>query len=174
MVVALEADVVERMRALRTYGWSRPQYSEISGGRCTRLDEIQAAVLAVKLRKLGEVTKRRRSLAERYGEAFADLPLVLPSERADSRHVYHLYVVRSQRRDELAKWLRERGVATAIHYPYPVHRQPGLAEGSRIPNALEVTERISPEILTLPLFPSMTEEQQEHVIACVRGYYGRH
>lgn len=172
MVVAQDSEVVERVRALRTYGWSRPQFAEISGGRCSRLDEVQAAVLSVKLGRLAEVTERRRVLAERYREAFADLPMVLPREMANCRHVYHLYVVRSKERDALASWLREHGVGTGIHYPCPVHVQPGLAEGSRIPKPLAVTESIAREVLSMPMFPSMTEAQQEHAIGCVRGYYG--
>lgn len=172
-VLARTAELVERVRHLRTYGWTKPQYAEVSGGRCSRLDEMQAAILNVKLPGLGESVTKRSVLAARYSEGLRDLPLKLPAERPDCHHAYHLYVVRSDRRDALARSLNEAGVSTGLHYPYPVHKQPAFAAVARVPELLAVTERIAGEILTLPLFPSLTAYQQDRVIGAVRRFFGR-
>lgn len=169
-VVSADADCVARARALRVYGWCREaQFSEMTDGRCSRLDELQAALLTVKLPHLSAWNERRRAIAARYREALAGLDdLILPVERPGARHVYHLYVVRSPARDALQAALAERGIRTGRHYPYPAHLQPGLVEGVRIPAPLSVTERLQREILSLPIFPSMTDAQVERVIDAVR------
>jgi dTDP-4-amino-4,6-dideoxygalactose transaminase len=172
LVTAANAELVERLRRLRTYGWSKPQFADIVGGRCSRLDELQAAVLNVKLEHLAADVAHRRAIARRYDEAFSDLPLVPPVERAGYRHAYHLYVIRSESRDALAQHLDRAGVATGVHYPYPVHVQPGLATQCRVPQPLHVTETISREILTLPLYPSMSSEKELQVIDAVRSFFG--
>jgi dTDP-4-amino-4,6-dideoxygalactose transaminase len=167
------AAVEERLRLLRTYGWEKPQFATISGGRSSRLDPLQAAILSLGLRRLGDQVERRRAIAAEYGSAFAGLPLQLPVEKPGCRHVYHLYVVRSDRRDQLRAHLDRDGIGTGIHYPYPVHVQPGLAQGARIPEPLTETETIAREIVTLPLFPSLSQDQQARVIASVRAFFGR-
>jgi dTDP-4-amino-4,6-dideoxygalactose transaminase len=161
LVTASRSDVLGRARRLRTYGWSTPQYAELPNGRCSRLDEVQAAILTVKLGHLAESIERRRALAQRYAAALADFPLLLPIERPGCRHVYHLYVVRCDRRDALARHLDQAGISTGIHYPFPVHAQPGLAVGSRVAGPLTTTEMLAREILSLPLYPSLTPEAQE-------------
>jgi dTDP-4-amino-4,6-dideoxygalactose transaminase len=167
-VVARQQALIERLRVLRTYGWTSPQYAEIQHGRCTRLDELQAAVLSVKLANLEQNNKLRRRIAQQYAAGLADLPLVLPEEREGYRHAYHLYVVRSSERDALANRLKSRGIMTGRHYPYPVHTQPGLAAGARIPRPLALTEQLASEILSLPIFPDMTDQQIDRVIEAVR------
>ena len=149
------------------------QFAGIAHGRCSRLDELQAAILTVKLAQLDAQTERRRTLAQAYAAGFSDLPLTLPIERTDCRHVYHLYVIRTERRDVLAHHLDHAGITTGLHYPYPVHVQPGIAIGVRIPDALTVTDAIVPQILTLPLFPSMSNDQQARVIAAVRSFFDK-
>jgi dTDP-4-amino-4,6-dideoxygalactose transaminase len=171
LVAARDEGLVERVRQLRTYGWTKPQYAEIPHGRCSRLDELQAAILAVKLDHLSEQIERRRTIARTYDEAFANLRLIRPIERFGYRHVYHLYVIRCQRRDALARHLERLGIMTGRHYPFPVHEQPGLADDARIPRALTVTEQIKQEILTLPLYPSMSTEQQTRVINAVSSFF---
>ena len=114
---------------------------------------------------------RRRALAARYQEALAGLPLVLPTERTSARHVYHLFVVRTEQRGPLAAWLKERGIQTGIHYPVPSHRQPAV-ESFGAP-ALPVTERLVDEILTLPLSSGHTDEEIDRVAAAVRSYFER-
>jgi dTDP-4-amino-4,6-dideoxygalactose transaminase len=166
------AAVEERIRLLRTYGWEKPQFATIPGGRSSRLDSLQASILSLGLRHLTDQVERRRAIAAQYNRALAGLPLRLPVERADCRHVYHLYVVRTDRRDELRAHLADDGIDTGIHYPYPVHVQAGLAEGARIPEPLTITEAIARDILTLPLFPSLSHDQQARVIASIRSYFG--
>ena len=137
------------------------------------LDELQAAILAVKIERLDESIEKRRALARRYSAALADLPLVLPVERPDCRHVYHLYVVRCDRRDALARHLDQAGVSIGFHYPVPVHAQPGLAAESRVAGPLPMTDMLAREILSLPLYPSLPPDQQERVIDAVRSFFGR-
>ena len=172
LICATRPEAVERVRHLRACGWTKPQYAETAGGVCSRLDELQASILNVKLASLAENIERRRAIAQAYNEAFADLPIACPIERPGTRHVYHLYVIKTRERDALAHALDEAGIATAVHYPYPVHVQPGLADGCRIVNSLAVTEAIGREILSLPLYPSMAAESQNRVIAAVRRFFG--
>jgi dTDP-4-amino-4,6-dideoxygalactose transaminase len=164
MVASCHRGLIDRARLLRTYGWTKPQYSEVAGGICTRLDELQAAILRVKVERLTQDVHCRRQIAHRYNDALANLPLVLPAERPGCRHVYHLYVVRCNRRRELAAHLRREGISTGIHYEYPVHVQPGLAVGTRITGSLQTTETVAREILSLPIYPSLSYESQERVI----------
>lgn len=171
-VTAKSPDTLARIRWLRTYGWKKPQFAEVPGGRCSRLDEMQAALLLVKLEKLGGMNERRHRIARAYREGLAGLPLALPPEREGCRHVYHLYVVRSRQRDALEAWLAERGIRTGRHYPYPTHLQPALVRDSRIPAPLAETERAAAEILSLPMFATMTDAQVARVIEAVRSFPG--
>jgi dTDP-4-amino-4,6-dideoxygalactose transaminase len=172
LVTARNSDLLLRVRQLREYGWTKRQYAELPGGRASRLDEIQAAILLIKLRSFDEAINKRRAIALRYNEAFRDLPVTVPIERKECRRVFHLYVIRSDRRDHLAAQLNQKRIATGLHYPYPAHAQPAFAKTSRVPEPLTVTDKVANEILTLPLFPSMTAAQQDRVIEAVRGYYG--
>jgi dTDP-4-amino-4,6-dideoxygalactose transaminase len=172
-ITSSRGDVLERAQRLRTYGWTRPQLADIADGRCSRLDELQAAVLNVKLSRLAADVDKRRAIAARYNAAFAELPIVLPRSPAGRSHAYHLYVIRSDRRDALARHLDAAGIATGIHYPYPVHRQPGLVGAARIPRPLPVTEALEKEILSLPLYPSMGSDACDRVIETVRSFFGK-
>lgn len=159
------------VRKLRTYGWSVPQFSEVSGGRCSRLDPLQAAILRIKLREFDKAIEARRRIARIYLDEMKELPLVLPREQADCVHTYHLFVVQSRQRDALRAYLHQHGVATGIHYPFPGHVQPGLAANSRTPVPLEVTEAVAPLILSLPLFPQMTDIQIQRVVRVIRDFH---
>lgn len=170
-VTARSASVVERLRALRTYGWTAPQYAELENGRCTRLDELQAAILTVKLAHLDASNARRREIAARYAEELGGAPIILPHERTGTTHVYHLYVIRSDRRDALAAHLKSRGIMTGRHYPFPVHVQPGLADKARVPIPLVTTERLAREILSLPIYADMTDAKIERVVSAVREFF---
>jgi dTDP-4-amino-4,6-dideoxygalactose transaminase len=162
-----DAAVAERLRMLRAHG-SRQKYFHESSGWCSRLDEIQAAALRVKLRHLEAWTTRRRTLAGRYRTSLAGLPLQLPDEPSDTRAVYHLFTVRTSRRDELKKHLDARGIGSAVHYPMPLHRQPLYREvGGSFPER----ERPTEEVLSLPLFPELTEDEQDEVVAAVRSFF---
>ena len=163
-----DGELAERIAMARQHG-SRQKYFHESLGWSSRLDELQAAVLRVKLRHLDAWTERRRALARIYDARLAGLPLALPRERAGDRAVYHLYTVRTPRRDELQKFLAARGVATMVHYPIPLHRQPLYRDlaAERLPNS----EAASSEVLSLPLFPEMTDDEQGIVIATVRAFF---
>lgn len=170
-VCSNDAALLDRLRKLRLYGWDPPQYSVMENGRCTRLDELQAAILSVKLTGLSATIQRRRAIAQRYLDGLGNLPLRLPHEREGYSHAYHLFVVRSQTRDALETHLAERNIATGRHYPFPVHRQPGLAAHARIPVPLAVTERIAGEILSLPMFATMTDAQVDRVVDEIRAFH---
>ncbi len=165
MVVTTRDDVADRVRRLRHHG-DTGRYHHMELGYCTRLDEVQAAWLRVKLRRLGEWTERRRQIAARYHTGLAGLPLKLPVERPGARHVYHLFTVRHAQRDALAKHLADAGVGTAVHYPRAVPDQPLFAADGerRWPEAY----RAAREVLSLPCYPEMTDGEVEGVVEAVR------
>lgn len=170
-IASNDAALTERARKLRTYGWTKPQYAEMENGRCSRLDELQAALLSVKLAALPGYIDRRRAIAARYRDDLSGLPLTLPIETAGNSHAYHLYVLRSDRRDALEAHLQKEGIGVGRHYPLPVHKQPGLAAHARIPATLTVTEKIAGEILSLPMFSTMTDMQADRVVTAVKGFF---
>ncbi len=161
-VVTDDPALAERVRLLREYGWARRYISHIRGTN-SRLDELQAAILRVKLRHLEAWNERRRQIAALYNAYLADgaarWGLVLPGEPEDSRHVYHLYVVRHPRRDSLQAFLRERGISTLIHYPMPVHLQPAYADLGYREGFFPITEALAREVLSLPVYPELTDEE---------------
>ena len=170
LLVTNDDAVAARCRQLRDHGRiNKDVHAEI--GFNLRFNDIQAAVGRVLLRRLDAMNEQRRRVAARYACGLAGLPLRLPSERAEARHVYHLYVIRTDRRDALAKYLKERGIATGIHYPVPCHRQPAVE--SLAPPALPVTERLVREILTLPISAGHTEAEADEVAAAIREFFGR-
>ncbi len=165
-------DTLTKVRALRAYGWLRkPQYADLTDGRCSRLDELQAAILTVKFRHLESWTEARRTAAARYKAGLEDLPVLLPYELPNCRHVYHVYVIRTDRREALQGYLSNRGIRTALHYPYPVHQQPGLAYSARIASSMEKTERLTGEILSLPMFSTISDRQTSQVIEAIRSFF---
>jgi dTDP-4-amino-4,6-dideoxygalactose transaminase len=162
-VIGDNPGLLERVRLLREYGWTpAARYVSMIPGMNSRLDELQAAVLRVKLRYLAEENETRRSLAARYAELLADA-VTTPVEAHACRHVYHLYVVRAPARDAVRRRLEELGVGSGIHYPTPIHRQPAYAQGSVIAHDLAETERAATEILSLPLQPHLSVRQIERV-----------
>lgn len=163
--------LADSLRNLRNYG-ARVKYRHEVDGVNSRLDELQAAALRIKLGKLEEWNGRRRKVAARYSEELKGLPLRLPITAAGAEHVWHLYVVRTERREALQAHLHAQGVETIIHYPTPCHRQGayaslGLAEG-RFP----IAERMAREVLSLPIGPHLTESQQTRAIAAVKSFFG--
>lgn len=170
MVLANNADLAEKARLLREYGWKERNKSILSGWN-TRLDEIQAAVLRVKLKVLDEQNRRRIEIAEFYNRELRHLNLVLPTKMESVSHVYHLYVIRCMQRDKLLKHLNDNGIAAMIHYPFPVHCQPAYKEKCGFYN-LPITEKIAGEILSLPIYPELTDEQAQHVVNTIRTFDG--
>jgi dTDP-4-amino-4,6-dideoxygalactose transaminase len=168
-VVTDDDEIAARCRRLRDHGrLNKDVHSEI--GFNLRFNEIQAAIGRVLLRRLDVMNDRRRALAARYDKGLAGLPLDLPKERAGARHVYHLYVVRTPRRQELAAHLKARGIQTGVHYPVPTHRQPAVERFA--PPPLPETERLVDEILTLPISAGHTEAEIDSVVDGVRSFFG--
>jgi len=165
MVVTGRQDVAERIAKLRHHGDSG-RYEHVELGYCSRLDELQAAFLRVKLRRLAEWTTARRRIAGMYHKGLAGLDLTLPAEASKARHVYHLFTVRHSQRDALAKLLADDGISTAVYYPRSVPDQPMFGGGAerRWPEAW----RASREVLSLPCFAELSDEEVERVVAGVR------
>jgi dTDP-4-amino-4,6-dideoxygalactose transaminase len=169
-VLTSDDEVAARCRRLRDHGrLSKDVHAEV--GFNLRFSELQAAALRVLLRRLDAMNDRRRALAARYARGLAGLPVTVPTEREHGRHVYHLYVIRTERRDALASFLRERGIQTGIHYPVPTHRQPAVEHLS--PPSLPRTERLVQEILTLPMSPNHSEAEVDEVVAALHAFFGR-
>jgi dTDP-4-amino-4,6-dideoxygalactose transaminase len=170
MLLTDRDDLADHVRRLRHHG-DTGRYQHVELGYCSRLDEVQAAILRVKLRRLDAWTDARRRLAARYRERLAGLPLGLPAEDPRARHIYHLFTVRHPQRDALAKVLADLGVGTVVHYPRAVPEQPLFAEDAerRWPQAW----RAAREVLSLPCYPEMTDDEADGVVAAVRAAVDR-
>jgi dTDP-4-amino-4,6-dideoxygalactose transaminase len=170
MVLTDRDDLAGRLRRLRHHG-DAGRYRHVELGWCSRLDEVQAAVLRVKLARLDAWIERRRWIAARYRALLGGLPLALPTERPRARHVYHLYTVRHPQRDALAKTLADLGVGTAVHYPAPVPGQPvfGADDERRWPEAW----RAAAEVVSLPCFAELTDAEVDQVARAVHVACGR-
>jgi dTDP-4-amino-4,6-dideoxygalactose transaminase len=162
-----DAGVGDHLLRLRVYG-GRERYHHDELGWNSRLDEIQAAVLRVKLRYLGEWTARRRQIAARYREGLAGLPLTLPVEGEGMTHVYHQFAIRVSQRDLVQRRLAERGVRTSVYYPLPLHLQPMYQDLGYRPGDFPEAERAAREVLCLPMYPELTDAQVDEVIAACR------
>jgi dTDP-3-amino-3,4,6-trideoxy-alpha-D-glucose transaminase len=171
-VVTDDAQLAEQLRLLRDYGRAGGENHHVRVAGNSRLDELQAAILRVKLPRLDGWNAARRARAATYARCLEGLPLSLPDTAPDVEHAFHLYVVRSDRRDALQAHLAAAGIGTGIHYPVPVHRQPALA--GRPPRApLPATERAAAEILSLPMFPELRDADVERVATAVRAFLQR-
>ncbi|EER61948.1 DegT/DnrJ/EryC1/StrS aminotransferase [Acidovorax delafieldii 2AN] len=167
-VVTQRADVAERVGHLRQYGWTAKYQVSLPGGRNSRLDEMQAAILMVFLPHLDAANARRRQIAARYGASIHHPDVQLPMDAGESS-VAHLYVLRSARREALRAHLQAQGISSDVHYPIPDHRQPVFGDryaGLRLEN----TERLAAEILTLPCYAEMRDEDVARVVAAVNGW----
>jgi dTDP-4-amino-4,6-dideoxygalactose transaminase len=175
LCTANDAELAELMRVLRVHGGKPKYYHALIGGNF-RIDELQAAVLNVKLRHLEGWTEGRRrnaaSYARLFGEAGLNDSVVLPYATPGYRHIYNQYVIRAPDRDRLRAHLAEEGVGTEIYYPVPLHLQGCFAYlGYRAGDCPE-SERAAAETVALPIFPELREEQLAHVVAAIRRFYG--
>lgn len=168
IVTTDRSEVAEAVKALRNCGQRVKNVHELSPFN-HRLDSIQAAILRIKLKHLDEMIDARRRIAAQYNQLLANTNLVTPAEPEGCEHVYHLYVIRSQNRDALQAYLKEHGIGTAIHYPDPVHLQPFFSNGKGRYGEFLVAEKICSEILSLPMYPEMSEEQVEVVATEIKG-----
>jgi dTDP-4-amino-4,6-dideoxygalactose transaminase len=171
-VVTNDDGLAERVRLLRNHGLTEG-YVHVEPAVNSRLDELQAAVLRVKLPRLDRWNEERVRLAALYSERLADLPVVTPEASARGEHVFHLYVIRTPRRDELLAHLRSNGVGAAVHYPVPAHRQPAYAGAPQAEADLPWTERLAGELLTLPLYPELGADRAERVAGIVREFFAQ-
>lgn len=170
MVTTDSPEVAESVLALRNQG-SRERYHHTRLGYNSRLDELQAAVLRVKLRYLDAWTEARRRIAVRYRTLLSGTPVTPPSERTSAWHVYHHVTIRAPRRDELAKFLAGQGIGAAVHYPHPLPAQEAMRHLGWDPHDFSEAWRASQEVLSLPCFPELTDEEVETVAAAIRRYY---
>jgi dTDP-4-amino-4,6-dideoxygalactose transaminase len=168
-LVTRSAELAGRVRELRQYGWRQRYVSETTGLN-SRLDELQAAVLRVKLKRVAERNALRRRWAGAYRTALSPLPLTLPPNLPDTEPVYHLYVIQVEQRDALRLALADEGIGTAIHYPVPVHRQPAFHHLGLPPGSLPVTEELAGRILSLPMHPYLTEDQVDRVAGRIAAF----
>ncbi len=163
--------LADRIRSLRQYGWRAKYDVALPGGRNSRLDEVQAAVLRLKLPYLDKWNNERRKIAERYNEAFTTLPnIILPPLRDD--YVAHLYVIRLLERESLRQFLLERGIATDVHYPIPDHRQQAYLPANTA-SSLSVTEKSCSQVVSLPCFPGLSTGEIDTVISAVCDWHSR-
>ena len=166
MVVTSNAALAERVRLLREYGWAERGVCSLNGFN-TRLDEIQAAVLRVKLRHLEADISKRRAIAAIYGRQLQETDLVLPRQREDTRHAYHLYVVRTVERDRFITILGEHDIQALVHYPVPAHRQPAFSHFNS--DHLKVTDVAAQQVVSLPMYPDLSETEVQTVIKTIKA-----
>lgn len=171
-VVCNDAGLYDKLRWLREYGWKNRYISDIAGMN-TRLDEIQAAILNVKLKYLEEENEKRIALAGLYADTLAGTALSLPRQFGGQRHVFHLYVIETEARDALQVHLLQSGIGSGIHYPQAVHQQPAYRGRIRTSGKLEVTEKLVKRILSLPMYPQLEEEAILRVCQVLHGWEGR-
>jgi len=168
-VVTDDDDIAERVRRLRNYGEVR-RYYHATRGINSRLDEMQAAILRVKLPKLEGWNRRRREIAAIYEGEIRNELVRKPVELDYGIHNYHLYVVRCRRRDELQKHMADCGVGTLIHYPVPIHLQEAYQDLNELEGAFPISEECSREVLTLPIFPELTDDEARYVAESVNSF----
>ena len=174
MVVTNDAAIAEKLRQLRNYGSVEKHVHHIVAGN-SRLDSLQAAVLSVKMAFLDDWNRRRFDAACRYTDTLQDLDAVTAPvfDRSNpNAHVFHLFVIQCDRRDDLMAFLLDRDIGCGIHYPVPVHRHPAFAHLGCGPGTCPVAERLAAQILSLPMFPEITDAQVDAVVAAIKAFYG--
>jgi dTDP-4-amino-4,6-dideoxygalactose transaminase len=163
-------DLARRLRSLRNYG-SEKKYVHNEQGSNSRLDELQAAFLSVKLRRLADWNARRQSVAQRYLTGLSDLPISLPAVRGDRTSSWHLFVVQTDDRDQLQQHLAKGGVETLIHYPVPCHRQGAYNHMFPDLSVFPIADKLAASILSLPIGPHMSDEAVEYTISTIKAFF---
>jgi len=169
IVVTNDAQVAKEISLLRNYGQERKYYHLIKGFN-SRLDEVQAAILRVKLKKVDKWNSMRRKNAKLYDKLLEGTDVILPLEKEGCKHAYYLYVIRLAQRDKLQKWLKSKGVDTMIHYPVPIHLQDAYKDLWCNRGDFPVTEKCANEVLSLPMFPELKKEQIGKIAGCIRSF----
>ncbi len=169
-IVTDNKEIADLAAIIRQYGWKERYISAIAGVN-SRLDELQAAILRVKLRHLENDNNKRSRIAERYDQALAGTAIIAPKRVPNTVHAMHLYVVEHPKRDSLKSFLHERGVQAALHYPAAIHQQPAYSNGRiRGGDALPETERLYKNLLSLPMYPELEETQQTLIISSIKEW----
>ena len=170
MIVTDSADVVDRLALLRNQGIRRKHRADLLGFN-SRMDTLQAAILEVKLSSLEEWNLQRRAIARRYERWLEAAPVKTPPESKRGRHVYNVYTLRAPRRDQLAERLTSRGIGNAVYYPVPLHLQKAFSGLGHTSGSLPVSETASGEVISLPIFPELTQDQQRRVCEAIHDFY---
>jgi dTDP-4-amino-4,6-dideoxygalactose transaminase len=163
LITTNDEALAERMRTIREYGWRERYVSEIQG-RNSRLDELQAAILRIKLRYLDADNAKRRQIAARYTELLSEMTVQTPEVRSGAEAVFHLYVIRVLERQQLIDQMNAEGIFPGVHYPIPIHKQQAYMGRIRTAISMQVTESLAQEVLSLPLYPELKEEHLERVV----------
>jgi len=171
MVVTDDRKLFEKLRLLRCYG-EKKKYQHVLKGSNSRLDEIQAAILRVKLKYLDQWNEERRKRALIYKRMLEHTGVNCPVEKEQAKHVYHLFVIRTKKRNALQAFLKVKGIETLIHYPIPIHLQKAFRELGYRRGALPLTEQYAREVLSLPFFPEITESEKEEVATQIKLFVG--
>jgi dTDP-4-amino-4,6-dideoxygalactose transaminase len=171
MVTSSDVNFISRVRQIANHGAGTHRYDNVVLGTNSRLDTLQAAILRVKLKHLERWTDERRRRAETYTRALEGIPgVILPREHPHARSAWHLYTIRTPHRDALQQHLREGGIASAVHYPRPIHLQPSMAPAGGKAGDLPVSERLSRQVLCLPIYPELREDDIERIAGAVRAF----
>jgi dTDP-4-amino-4,6-dideoxygalactose transaminase len=169
-IVTSSSPLAGQLRKLRQYGWDKNRVSQITGYN-SRLDEIQAAVLRVKLKYLDRDNAKRVTLAKTYEKELNHLPLEIVSIRQKCSHVYHLYVLGVERRNDLVAHLKSNDIVAGIHYPVPTHLMPAYVQRTRPSLCLPNAERIAKKVISLPIYPELAESDQDRVINTLKNFF---
>jgi dTDP-4-amino-4,6-dideoxygalactose transaminase len=170
MILCRSKEFAEKIKSLRQYGWNEARESIIPGFN-SRLDELQAAILRVKLQHLSDDNAKRRAIALRYNEGFKELPITLPALYENQLHAMHLYVIECDRRNELMEHLRSNQIGASLHYPLAVHQHAAYNNRIRGCENLPLTDQFYQRNLTLPMYPELSNEAVEHIISMVQNWF---
>ena len=168
-IVTNSDEFAKKVNSLRNYG-QKQKYVHVEKGTNSRLDTVQAAILKIKLRHLDDWNAERRNHAALYSDSLANHDLIVPALDPRSTHIFHLYVVRTRQREALQKHLADRGIQTGIHYPIPIHLQEAYADLGFGKGAFPVTEKLADEIVSLPMYPELTQQQIEFVLEGISSF----
>ena len=168
-VCSNDEELIQTIKMLRNYGSQQKYIHELKGFN-SRMDEIQAAVLRIKLKYLDTWNEERRNIAEQYTRLLIDLDTIMPVVSDDMLPVWHLYVIRHPKRDALQQYLRTKGVETLIHYPIPIHKQLAYYEYDYLAESFQLTQELADSILSLPMYPGLTRDEIETVVEAINGF----
>jgi dTDP-4-amino-4,6-dideoxygalactose transaminase len=170
-VTTNDTNYASQIKSLRNYGSSKKYYNEVIGHNM-RLDELQAALLSVKLQHLPNWTLQRQQIASWYNEGLKDVEeIILPKVHQNATHVYHLYIIRTTKRDELQQYLTQQGIGTMIHYPMPPHLQEAYSFLGHKKGDFPIAEELANTMLSIPLYPGMTQEQTQQVANAIKQFF---